>query len=161
MKGGTINEVKERGGYGWNDASCSHKHESSDEGKKIRNLQEAPCLCEWPASLAPDYADLASDEWFQFYPSELYMFRAVLAGLFGYMYVLAVLYFVRKSATALIRKQLKVSEHAVLEHTAKREGRENVSLSDVTHEDQNKEFLRLVRQAQTPNPLTAGEAELQ
>ena len=119
-----INEGKERGGYGWNDASCSHKHESSD-GKKIRNLEKQPCQAR--AALLDYRTSRATNG------SSPTRASCTCSGQLAACSIQTCSrsYFVRKSATALIRKQLKVSEHAVLEHTAKREG-ENVSLSDVT-----------------------------
>ena len=95
------------------------------------------------------------------YPHDGYLMRAFFAGFFGYIYILAVLYFVFLSAKSLIHKQLHVSDRAARRHAAKRTERPDVSAADVTVDDWNGEFLELVRQAQTPNPLTAGVAELQ
>ena len=172
MRGGLMNQVEDRpGGYGWEDASCTefHRSRSIEEGGHIRTPTEEQCLCEWPATLAPEFAALDKSDWYQRYPSGRYLTRSILFGFFGYLYIVLVFYFVFCSAKALIRKQLHVSDDAVLQNAKKRrekeeanpeEGKE-VTFDDVTHEDWNDEFLRLVRQAQTPNPLTAGEPELQ
>ena len=159
-----LTDLKEGGGtaeYGWSDVSCSKEHRSSKGGRNIREERTQHCLCEWPAVLAPEYAELTKDDWNQMYPHDGYLMRAVLAGIFGYIYILAVFYFVFLSAKSLIRKQLHVSDRAARRHAAKRAKRPDVSAADVTVDDWNGEFLELVRQAQTPNPLTAGVAELQ
>ena len=145
---------------GWDDVSCSKKQEQSKEGRNIRYQQRHKCLCEWPATLAPEFEGMTKEDWDQRYPSDAYLTRAVLAGFFGYFYIFGVLYFVGVSASSLLKKQLLVSDRAAQQVAAARLKRD-VTESDVTDYDRNVEFVRLVRLAQTPNPLTAGEAELQ